>query len=214
MLRLTNIVSKEVGVSLNDLKFEKGVSYAISSEHWGFNRFIVDLMRGYYEPDNGSVYVTLGGGTDNLITVSDNYIDSYSKKYVYLDSGVDLVEDLSIKDNMLLLCRGHRGVKFSKLNKLLKMVHIDDVNVRVRCLSESEKYRVKLAQILYMRPKLVICNMLFEDKDSFEMEEVESLLCDVCKYIDATLVYMGKVLNEGSFDVVMEGASIVKERLM
>lgn len=213
MIRLTNIVSKELGVSLNDLKFEKGITYAISNEHWGFNRFIVDLMRGYCEPDNGSVYVTLGGSTDNLITVSDAYIESYSKKYVYLDSGVDLVEDLSIKDNMMLLSRGHRGVKFGKLVKLLKMVHIDDSDIKVRDLSESEKYRVKLAQILYMRPKLVICNMLFEGQDYSEMEEVESLLCDVCKYIDATLVYMGKVLNEDSFDVVMNGESIVKERL-
>lgn len=214
MLRLTNIVSKEVGVSLKDLNFNTGLTYAINSKHWGFNRFVVDLIRGYYEPDSGSVYVTIGETTDNLITVSDEYLNEYSKYYVYLDSGIELVDDLTIKDNMLLLSRGYRGVKYVKLSKLLKMVHIEDDSIKIKDLSDSDKYRVKLAQILYMRPKLVLCNMLFDGISCSDVGEIESLLCDVCKHIGTTLVYMGKIEDKGNFDVVMEGASIVKERLV
>lgn len=214
MLKLSDIVIDELGIKIKDIDFEEGKTYGIDSVDTDFNDIVSELLRGYYMPDGGGLYLTVTGVTNNLINVDDDYLHKYNKSCVYIDKGVYLVEDLSIKDNMLLLHRGKRGLSKANIDKILKMVHLTDVQKVVKDLDVNDRYRVRLAQILYMRPKVVITNMLFKDimEDVYleSLEDIESLLCDICKYTGATLIYMGDIINRSNFDIVLDKSNMVE----
>lgn len=214
MLRLSDVVIDELGLTFKNLEFEKGSTYALNSVDKEINDVLSDILRGYYIPSSGGVYLTLSGNTNNLVNVDDRYINIYNKSCIYINNGVYLLENLSIKDNILLLNRAKRGLNKANIVRILKMVHIDNANLLVKDLSIVDKYRVKIAQILYMQPQLVISNMLFSSLGSTldieELEEIESLLCDACKFTNTTLVYIGAVFNESNFDKVLLKSNIVE----
>lgn len=214
MLRLTNILSKEFGVALKDLRFEEGMIYGIRSHNWNFNKFMVSLLRGTSKPDNGSVYVTINDITNNLISADSTYLSDYSNKYMYISECVSLLDDFSVKENIAILRKTKfvNGITNIKITKILNMVHLTDGTKKINRLSAAERYRVKIAQLLCIEPKIVLCSNILNGLTDDEKYEVESLLCDACKHIKATLVYVGELSNDSNFDVVLSSNSIVVER--
>jgi len=169
---------------------------------------LLSLMAGILSPASGRV-VTDGVEVTSL---SDSARRAFRIRRVGLVfQEFELVEHLSVLDNILLPCRINQGLPIDRGRRdraatLAREVGIDDKLSRyVRRLSQGERQRVAVCRALLLKPPLLLCDEPTGNLDPANKQHVLDILLDYVDRAGATLVTVThdrEIL--GRFDTVVD----------
>lgn len=168
-----------------------GASVAVVGPSGSGKTTLLNLSAGILVPDSGDVVT-------NDVKVS-SLRESARRSFRLSNIGLvfqefELLEHLSVLDNILLPCRLDSGVQlneshFERASELAREVGIGDKQRRyVRRLSQGERQRVAVCRALLLDPPLLLCDEPTGNLDPRNKEHILEILFEYVRRNHATLL--------------------------
>ncbi len=197
ILKLTDIakvfnnqkVLNKINISVN-----KGEIVAIIGPSGSGKSTLLKLIARQHKADEGEILV------ENKIVFSYKDNKSYAKKVGILSQNLDLIEELSVLNNVLVGRMNEWGAlrslyslivpqdKEIAMNSLKNLGIENKANELVSNLSGGEKQRVAFARLLVQNPNLVLADEPISSLDPVRADDVLSTLTNLAKENRITLI--------------------------
>ncbi|MFY7810944.1 MAG: ATP-binding cassette domain-containing protein [Flavobacterium sp.] len=172
MLQVNNLnFSYSKNKILENINFQLQTSQnlAIIGESGCGKSTLLKLIYGLLDPDNGTIFwknIKITGPTYNLIPGMD-----FIK---YLAQDFDLMPFISVAENIgKNLSNFYPEIKKNRILELLKVIDMEDYyHVPTKNLSGGQKQRVALAQVLALKPELLLLDEPFSHIDNFRKHQL------------------------------------------
>lgn len=185
MIEINNIKKKygkkEVlkGVSF---KVEKGDFVALVGKNGSGKSTIVDIITKLKKSDSGNVRY------------------GFNDKDIYKEIGVQTQEAqfderLSIKD-MCALWKGIYNIDKKKINELLEVLHMDNINQSIGSLSGGQKQKLNILLALVNDPKFLILDELTTGLDAISRNEIRDYLKKIHEEYNVTVFMVSHYMDE------------------
>lgn len=183
--------SSDFHLSVPSFRVEPGATVAVVGPSGSGKTTLLNLAAGILVPDSGEVRT-------NEVAVS-SLREPARRDFRVLNIGLvfqefELLEHLSVMDNILLPCRVTSRIRLSEAHRdraveLAREVGIGDKLRRyVRKLSQGERQRVAVCRALLLEPPLLLCDEPTGNLDPANKEHVLDILFDYVRGSDATLL--------------------------
>ena len=183
--------SSDFCLSVPSLQVEAGATVAVVGPSGSGKTTLLNLAAGILVPDSGQVRT-------NEMEVS-SLSEPARRDFRVSNIGLvfqefELLEHLSVWDNILLPCRVTSRIKLSQDHRdraaeLARGVGIGDKLRRyVRKLSQGERQRVAVCRALLLEPLLLLCDEPTGNLDPINKEHVLDILFDYARSREATLL--------------------------
>ncbi len=133
----------------------------------------------------------------------------YRDKVSVINGTPKLLERFSIRDNLNIISDMSDTVGDKTVANSLYMVGLDNPKLKVSKLSIDDKFRVKLAQILCLKPDIICCVNVRKYMEEDIAKDIESLIVDTARYMGITLLY-GDVNITDNFDEIYNVSELTK----
>ena len=201
MFELKNITKNfgaEVVLSDVSLSIVGGMNYIIGASGSGKTTLlrILSAMDTQYEGE------TFYQGK-NLKTLRDNEkAQLYATEFGFIAQGFHLIEELSVRENILLPTYLKRDHSEKQLRALLKKLNIESIEQqKISTLSGGQKQRVAIARELMKNPQVLIADEPTAALDAKTAKEIAALLCSIAKERTVIVVTHDTSLIQGKCSV-------------
>lgn len=185
--------ASDFSLSVPTLSIDAGQRIAVVGPSGSGKTTLLNLLAGILVPDAGTVRV-------NEVEVA-SLSDAARRKHRLSSIGmvfqaIELVDYLSVIDNVLLPARINRAVKLDnalrdRAAQLLERVGLSGMRQRrVSDLSQGERQRVGICRALIASPSVILADEPTSALDEERSDEVLSLLMEVVAEAGATLVML------------------------
>lgn len=167
-----------------DMRLEEGKFVVILGPSGAGKSTLLNLLGGLDSPTSGTILVD---GKDISTLTSDELADYRASKVGFVFQFYNLIPTLTVLENVALV----RDIAKDALEpkKMLEEVELGDhIHHFPSELSGGEQQRVSIARALCKNPALLLCDEPTGALDSKTGVQVLSLLTDVCRTHDATVV--------------------------
>lgn len=178
-------------LSVSDLSVAKGTTVAVIGPSGSGKTTLLSLVAGILVPTSGTV-------ATNNVQVSmlgeASRRDFRVRNVGLVFQEFELLEHLSVLDNILLTCRIASSISLNQEHRdraesLAKEMGIaDKLNRYVRKLSQGERQRVALCRALVLEPPLLLCDEPTGNLDPANKEHVLDVLFDYVRRHSTTLL--------------------------
>ncbi len=219
-------------IAVNDINIEisKGTSVGIIGRSGAGKSTLVDIILGLIDPNSGEIKID-----DKKINNNEKML--WQKQIGYVPQNIYLLDD-TIKNNIIFGIDEQKidekllteVIEISQLKKFISTLP-NDINTQVgnrgAKLSGGERQRIGIARALYNQPKIMIFD---EATSSLDIDNENKILDEIyqnkknktliivshrnntVKYCDSIYVMEdGKVIDNGSFEVIMKKYDYLKE---
>jgi putative ABC transport system ATP-binding protein len=167
---------------LADLSVKRGESVAITGPSGSGKTTLLNIIAGILRPDSGSLVV----GQTELTSIDDSTARNFRASRIGLIfQEFELLEYLSVQDNILLPYRINRHLKLSddirvRCEQLAERMGIADKLSRFpEQLSQGERQRVAVCRALITEPELLLADEPTGNLDSSTGESIMDLICEL-----------------------------------
>lgn len=195
MIQVGNLVKKyNVRPVVNNLTFtvDKGQIYGFLGPNGAGKSTTMNIMTGYIAASSGTVIIN---GYDIL-----KEPEKAKQCIGYLPEIPPLYTDMTVMEYLLFVAELKKVPKrerHSHVDKIIKMVHIEDVMSRlIRNISKGYKQRVGLAQALIGDPEVLILDEPMVGLDPKQIIEMRELIKSLAK--EHTIILSSHILSEVS----------------
>lgn len=164
------------------LSLKKGKSIAITGKSGEGKTTLIHILGTLEKPDSGTI--------EFLRKPIEDIATFRNKKVGFIFQSYNLLEDLSVLDNVLMPARIGK-VKIDKVNafKLLREVDMEErINFPIRLLSGGEKQRVAIARAFCNDPEIILADEPSGNLDSITSRSVYELLLKFVKEREKSLI--------------------------
>lgn len=176
--KITKKFGDEVALSDISLSITSGMNYIIGASGSGKTTLlrIISAMDTQYEGE-----ASYQG--ENLKTLSENKkAQLYATEFGFVAQGFHLIDELSVRENILIPAYLKTENSEKQLKTLLKKLNIETIeNQKINILSGGQKQRVAIARELMKNPKVLITDEPTAALDAKTAQEIAELLYSIAK---------------------------------
>jgi putative ABC transport system ATP-binding protein len=163
----------------------KGKSLAITGESGCGKSSLLNILSTLDTADSGEAWVN----SKNVIDMTERQANLYRKQDIgIIFQRFNLIDCLSVRDNIELPARLNRKLDEDYLNQVIKILglsgHLDKLPAY---LSGGEQQRVAIARALSHRPSLIFADEPTGNLDDKNSDVVADLLFELCERFKTTL---------------------------
>lgn len=196
--KITKTFGGEVALSDVSLSIPGGMNYIIGASGSGKTTLlrILSAMDTQYE---GEVFYQ----GKNLKALSDKEkAQLYATEFGFIAQGFHLIDELSVRENILLPTYLKKDTSEKQLKMLLKKLNIEKIEQqKIRTLSGGQKQRVAIARELMKNPQVLIADEPTAALDAKTAKEIAALLCSIAKERTVIVVTHDTSLIQGKCSV-------------
>jgi putative ABC transport system ATP-binding protein len=181
----------EFSLSLAELAISSGEAVAITGPSGSGKTTLLNIIAGILRPDSGSLVV----GDTELTAIDDSAARNFRASRIGLIfQEFELLEYLSVRDNILLPYRINRYLKLSaatrsRAEQLAERMGIADKLSRFpEQLSQGERQRVAVCRALITEPELLLADEPTGNLDPENKTKVIDMLLELAREKNTTLV--------------------------
>ena len=178
-------------LQVDRLQISRGQNAAIVGPSGSGKTTILNLIAGILVPSEGRVSTN---GTD-VSSLTDGARRAFRIRNIGLVfQEFELLEHLSVLDNILLPCRLTPAVRLQQMHRDRALELANDVGLAdklrsyARTLSQGERQRVALCRALLLEPPLLLCDEPTGNLDPANKEHVMEILFDYVRRHNVTLL--------------------------
>lgn len=196
--KITKTFGNEVALSDISLSITGGMNYIIGASGSGKTTLlrILSAMDTQYE---GEAFYQ----GKNLKTLSENEKSQlYATEFGFVAQGFHLIDELSVRENILLPTYLKKDNSEKQLKALLKKLNIESIEQqKIITLSGGQKQRVAIARELMKNPQVLIADEPTAALDAKTAKEIAGLLCTIAKERTVIVVTHDTSLIQGKSSV-------------
>lgn len=191
---ITKMYGDNVALSVVSLSIKEGMNYIIGASGSGKTTLlnIIAAMDTEYEG-------TIMYRGQNLKKLSENEKNQfYSTEFGFIAQSFYLIDELSVKENILIPIYLNGGLDENRLNSIMEKLNIKKIEKqKVSTLSGGQKQRVAIARELMKNPRVLIADEPTAALDAKTAQEIGELLYLLSKEITVIVVTHDTSLIQG-----------------
>ena len=181
MFRIKNI-TKTYGdlkvLSNITLEINGGMNFIIGTSGSG-KTTLLRILSGMDHDFDGDVLYH-GKSIKNLSNKEKAYY--YGREFGFISQNFNLIEDLTVQENILIPTYLDNKVDTKQLNSLLRKLKIDKIaNQKIKTLSGGQKQRVAIARELIKNPRVIIADEPTAALDAKIAKDIIAILYEIAK---------------------------------
>ncbi len=185
MIRIENLSNRWDDFELKDisLKVKDNEYFVILGPTGSGKTLFLELLAGFYNPDEGSIYVSGEEYTD---------MPPQQRRFGFVYQDYMLFPHMDVRENIAygLKRRDREDVK-GKVRDIARKVGISNLLDRdIKTLSGGEKQRVALARALVIKPKILLLDEPFGSLDHKTSIEMRTLVKELHSELNFTTVHV------------------------
>lgn len=186
MFEIKNVSKKyknEYAVKNLNLEIGRGLNFIIGPSGSG-KTTLLKIISGMENEFEGDVFYS-GKSIKNL--TDDERAQRYNSKFGFVWQDFNLIENMTVEENILLPLHIKNINMKNEVNKVLKKLKISNLkNKKVKLLSGGQKQRVAIARELVKNPEIIIADEPTSALDAKTSTEVIQILKEISK--DKTVI--------------------------
>ncbi|MFV2060078.1 MAG: ATP-binding cassette domain-containing protein [Gammaproteobacteria bacterium] len=174
--------SKVHAVSNVNLEINRGEMVLIMGPSGSGKTTLLSMLGALLEPSSGKINID---GSDISIMNNRKLASLRAKKIGFVFQSFNLLEALSVEENILFPAQLNTGGKKAAKNRLDSLLDRLDLSQRRKALpktlSGGEKQRVAIARALINQPPIILADEPTGNLDSYKGQEVMMILHDIAR---------------------------------
>lgn len=170
----------------NDFTIEGGMRYQVHGPSGRGKTSFLSYLLGYRRDYRGEVFIN---GQPIFELKIDEWVKLRSEKITSIFQDLQLIEKLSVSENLSLIPKFAKGYDLSKAKKMLNFLGMEEkYDERVETLSFGQKQRVAIIRSLCKPFELLVCDEPFSHLDEINKAKCVELIENRLKKASAGIV--------------------------